>query len=275
MSAHVTKRGELFHPEGFPSAVEQLKKHYIHVDIEHDPRKPPVGRVADARIVTLEDGVRAIEGTVEIFEEDDKPDYVPGGKSLIVHELPSEHLQIQYDENYRDSESQKVLTNLADALNAGSPKYFSKNALDALTILTISGSFALGGIASGFLNQLGSDLYRNLKEGLLRLIKEKGKRHKDNLLSFDFNITHGEKVVLVRILCCNPSETDIDELFHDIIPSLDKIVTLYFEGSQPIARLVFEKKESSFQLLYGVRRDGFPLIPVKPVIMEKGNQTNQ
>lgn len=274
MSAHVSKRGERLHPDGFPAAVEQIKKHYLHVDIEHDPRKPPVGRVADARIVTLEDGVPAVESTIEIFEDGDKPDYIPGGKSLVVHDLPKDQLQIQFDENYRDSESQKVLSELADVLNAGEPKYFSKNALDSLTILAIAGgSFILGNIASGFLNQLGADAYSKLKQGIARLIREKGKKHKDNLLSFDFNVTFDENIILIRLLCCNPSESDIDEIIKVIIPSLDSIVARYIDDALPLARLIFEKQGKTVRLLYGVRRDGFPLTPAEPTVLKIENPT--
>ena len=71
-------------------------------------------------------------------------------------------------------------------LQAGEPKYFSKNSLDALTILTFAGAFVLGGVGSGFLNQMGSDIYAKFKECVGRLIRNKGKKHKDNLLAFDF-----------------------------------------------------------------------------------------
>ena len=101
----------------------------------------------------------------------------------------------------------------------------------------------------------------------LCLIQKKGMGNKDNIVSFDFSITYEEKIVLIRILCCNPVGVDIDDVYNDIIPKLDNILVPYFEGMKPLAELVFQKNESSLQMLYGVRRDGFPVKPVNPTIL--------
>lgn len=70
-------------------------------------------------------------------------------------------------------------------------------------------------------------------------------------------------------------EQDIDDIVKAVIPSLDKILTRYFEDSQPVDRVVFEKKGNSFDLLYGMRRDGFPLIPEEPTVMTIEDPTNK
>jgi len=273
MTSGPTRRGEVVDPGGFASMVEQIQSHYIHVDIEHDPRLPPVGRISGARLLTLDDGRQAVEATMELFEPGDKPDYTPGGKSLISHELPSDHLKIQYDENYRDEESQKIISELSARMAAGKPQYFSKNALDALTILTIAGAFILGAISSGFFNQMGADIYAVFKSYIVRLIRDKGKQHKDNLLAFDFNVAFGQKLILVRVLCSNPSEQDLDDIYDHIIPVLDSLLVPFFEDDQPLSHLVFEKEGSTLKLLYGVRQDGFPLTPATPVVLTKGSPT--
>lgn len=116
-------------------------------------------------------------------------------------------------------------------------------------------------------NQLGADAYSVFKRVIVRLIREKGKGHKDNLLSFDFRITCKAKIVLVRILCCNPTERDIDDVYYGIVPKLDGILLPFFESNQPLAELVFQKDAKSLQMLYGIRRDGFSVKPVNPTCM--------
>lgn len=262
-----TKRGEIIDPEGFPLIVEQLKNNYVYVDIEHDPRRPPVGRISDAKHVVLEDGRQAVEATMELFDPGDRPDYIPGGKSLYAREVAKGHLEFHHDENYCDELSQGIIKDICEVINAGAPIYDSKNAVDSLSILSLAGAFVLGSISTGFFNQLGADAYRFFKEHIVCLIQKKGMGNKDNIVSFDFSITYEEKIVLIRILCCNPVGVDIDDVYNDIIPKLDNILVPYFEGMKPLAELVFQKNESSLQMLYGVRRDGFPVKPVNPTIL--------
>ena len=40
------RRGEFINPEGLAVLVDHLKHNYIYVDIEHDPRLPPIGRMS-------------------------------------------------------------------------------------------------------------------------------------------------------------------------------------------------------------------------------------
>lgn len=151
MASGPTKRGEIIDPGGFPRIVEQLKTHYIFVDVEHDPRLPPVGRVSDAKLLMLEDGRQVIEGTMELFEPGDVPDYTFGGKSLFTEEISGEHLEFHRDENYDDDTSKVMINDICAAIRAGEPKYVSKNAVDSLTILSLAGAFVLGSICTGFL----------------------------------------------------------------------------------------------------------------------------
>lgn len=50
LTTHVDRHGDHFTREALVSMVDQIDKHYIPVNIEHDPRIPPQGRVVGAEV---------------------------------------------------------------------------------------------------------------------------------------------------------------------------------------------------------------------------------
>ena len=261
VTAHPTQRGEIIDTSAFPQLVEQLNTFYIPVDIEHDPRMPPVGRVCGARLVTLADGTPAIEATTEIFSETDGPNTPLAKRELYVEGPALNTIRVAHDENYRDPESQEDIAQLTSLLKADAPRYGSKNSRDPITILTIAASFALCGMAAGFLNQLGADAYEAAKRKVLGLLRRARKKHSNNLLCFDITVTHSHRRVLIRFILTDPTEKAFDAVVKKGMPLVERKIEAFLNAGQPVAQLVFEGDENTLRLKYGVRRDGIPLRP--------------
>lgn len=133
--------------------VEQVNKQYIPMGIEHDPRIPPQGRLVSAKVVKLEDGEYGVEGVGEIFEPGDSYELKDDGREIPLHRQDADNLHIQFDRNYRDRDDQDIINELGRIFGSEPQEEITKS-IDPINILTICGAFVLGGIATGFLENL-------------------------------------------------------------------------------------------------------------------------
>ena len=64
VSTHVDLEGERFAVEGLEPFAASVNQSYLPFTVEHDLRTAPIGRIASATIVRLDDGEFAIAGTI-------------------------------------------------------------------------------------------------------------------------------------------------------------------------------------------------------------------
>lgn len=70
-STTIDAHGEVMSRGALESAAATLKRNYISMGVEHDPRNPPIGRLTDAWIKDLESGLSLLKGVGELFEPGD------------------------------------------------------------------------------------------------------------------------------------------------------------------------------------------------------------
>ena len=242
--------------------VDQINRSYIPIGIEHDPRIPPQGRVVSARLSVLDDGANAVETEMELFEPGDSIPLDNSLREIPVRDYDPNKLEISYDKNYRDQESQLLIQDIADLLGT-SPQEEAKKSLDPLSVLTIAGAFLLGGIAAGFLNKLGADVWDTLKTKTKQLIDKKREKVKDNLLLFEFSVPVAEQLIAARVILTNPSGEDIEDFFENGLRDLDEILVRYVDLNIGLKVIVFESSEGKLRVLFGVRKDAVPLFPAQ------------
>lgn len=173
-NTRVDRHYERLAHEGLGRMVADINSGYMPFWDNHDPRLPPLGRVAEAR---LEDddspGELRVVGVVEIFEPGDQIPF-NSSRKMFMRSTDPERLTLSFDRSYRDATSQALIRDIGDLLNSD-PTPEVKKAVDPLSVLTIAGTFIAGGISGGFLKELGADGYEALKEKLkLLLARRKG-----------------------------------------------------------------------------------------------------
>lgn len=259
-TSHVDSYGDMFALEALESLVEQIKTMYIPVNIEHDLRIPPHGRLISAKLIMLEDGEYAVEAVSEIFEESDKIELVNNSREMPLYTYDIDTLGIHYDLTYKDPESQKIIKEISTVFNA-TPQEEVKKALEPISILTIGGAFILGAVAGGFFNKLGSDAWDALKEKLKRLLKKQGEKSNERLLTFKFTLISEDSKTISEIILTNPNDDDIESFFNHGFKQLDEISPKYTAPSIGLKKIVFCYSHGKLSLEYGVRKDAVPIYP--------------
>ena len=130
-TTHIDLQNEKISLSAIESLVEQSNNNYIPVDVEHDPRKPPIGRLKSTRLQKMEDGEYSIEGISEIFEneEDIKLD-TESTREIIIKRHNFGNLDIAYDINYRNPSDQELIGELNNLINSEiEPLYKCKKSL--------------------------------------------------------------------------------------------------------------------------------------------------
>jgi hypothetical protein len=257
-STVVDQHGEVMSKGALESAANILSKNYVQMGVEHDPRHPPIGRFTEAWVEEQSDGVIVLKGRGELFEpEDELPNSI--GKTIIEREYPEGHLQLTFDRSYNSDEDHADINAIANRFGS-KPRQEIKKAVEPLSILAIGGAFVFGAIASGFLGQIGADTYTFLKDKLVALIKRQRGKSKDQLLVFDFTVTHKGQKLLVQAILSNPTDEQIDTFLKQAIYDLDSAIgSDAFSPKLQLSRLVYLYENQSLEFLYAVRKDGFPV----------------
>lgn len=260
-TTHVDKHKDKMTIEALKSIIEQANLHYIPVGIEHDPRTPPVGRVKSAELKELKDGEYAIEGVIEVFEDGDIIELQKDDpKSMKIREHSFSSLDISYDRNYQDEEDRILISEINHLLKSNTePLSDIKKSLDPISIITIGGAFALGGIATGFLGKIGSDGWDLLKEKLKKLFRKRKGGKKEKLLSFEFDIEKEGYLICAQIIITNPKDQDIEDFLEYGLKKVDKVLPKYFTPELGIKRIVMEYSNNETKVKFGVRKDAVPI----------------
>lgn len=258
-SSHVDRHGDKMSVEVLKKMVEQINSGYSSSGIEHDPRIPPVGRVESASLIKLDDGEYAVEATMGIFEPESKVPFNPDDpKELRVRRHTSEYLGIAYDRAYYDEGSQLLINEINSIFKSGeNPKVDIKKSLEPISILTITGSFVVGGIALGFMRKVGADSWDLFKNKIKALFKKN--TAKERLLSLDTTIEKEGYSINVEIILSDPNSEAIDYFLEHGIKEVDGWVKEYFHYEQGMRRLVFEYKDNKIHTKFAVLKGGEPV----------------
>src|SRR6266508_4767309 len=186
-STTIDAHGEMMSRGALVSAAAALQRNYISMGIEHDPRNPPIGRITDAWVEDLDNGISIIKGVGELFEPGDAlPTRVD--KRIVEHEYVGDHLVVGYDRTYDTRVDLADINAIGDRFGS-KPQLEIKKAVEPLSVLTIDGAFIFGAIAAGFFGQIGADAYLWLKDRLVSLIERQKAKSKEQLLVFEFSVT--------------------------------------------------------------------------------------
>jgi hypothetical protein len=238
--------------------VQILKQNYLTWGVEHDPRKAPIGRVADAWPEEKPDGIILVKAMGELFEPDDiLPETIE--RTIVEREHAAGQLEIEYDRSYSNPEDEADINEIAQKFGT-SPGFEAKKALEPLSILTFSGGFVRGAIVSGFFSQIGADSYTFLRDRLVKLVRRQSQKLKEQLVVFNFTVSHKGEKLLIQTIISNPEEVDINDFFQKGIYNLDKILPNLFDRRYKLSRLVFmPDSKNGVRFLYALRKDGFPI----------------
>ena len=263
-NTYPTKRGDIIvDADALRLVRDQLAAGAGLVDIEHDPRNPPAGRLVSSEIISLPDGHMALEGTIELFDPADYKAPYPLNNIRLGHYKPSVPASLEIDEHYgANSESCREAQELADALGI-KLNHISKNAMEPPTWLTVTIVAGLGCIAAGFLNELGKDAYTFIKTRVMDYFKGRRATNRDNLLIFEFEIPNGDRYTRVSVILTDPTDAEVARFLDYGVPFLDRELPALFARDEPLVSIALSFKESEISLLYAVRDDGLPLFPSK------------
>ena len=261
-TSRVDSHGDRLVPDAIMDGARQITEFFLPMMYEHDPRVAPRGRIVGATTRELEDGELALVGEVEIFEPEDPVPQFCDEKSMRPRMGSSPPpIFIEYDRSYQSPEYQEDINHIGILLNA-EPREYVKKAIDPVSILTVGGAFALGGIFSGFFNQLGTDAYNALKLKLTEIFNRRGERGEECILEFLAVLQVENNSWEVSLLVTNPNPVLIEELFDSGLSVLDSIAPNLIDDQENILRFVFVHTEQGFRLKYALRRDAIPLFPV-------------
>ena len=260
-TSHVDLHGEIMHPKALKGLARQIREQYMSININHDIRYPPIGRVVSSEVIKLQDGEYALQGTLELFEESDSLESLIGdGRKIPIKDQDIQTIAVECDRTFRDKEGQELLRDLSQ-ISGGveKPIEILKKALEPVsTLLIIAGIFVVGSIAKGFFSKLGSDAYDGLKGALAKYYRRSSSS--EHILDFCFLVKQQNINIEVHVLIVNPSEQKLNELFISRFNGVDaQLVSLPLTESD-IAKVVFEYKNQRLLMCYAVRCDSVPLM---------------
>jgi hypothetical protein len=239
--------------------AEAINAQYIPFMTQHDPRLPPVGRMVDAHVEETDGGHFALVGTVQLWDENDSADELAGDGRRIVSLSPTRlPFELGIDLPAQRELGTRALTEIARLAGPQAKlRYDAKKSLDPLSAIVLgAGVFAISGIASGFLQRLGEDIYVGLKRRLL--IATQPRQGGDRLIQFQCGVQGPTGIVTVDLILANPSEDSIAFLLGDGLHQLDTLVRETIAAHPRAAKVTAQIDGPRVRLLYWVRDDGVP-----------------
>ena len=263
-TSHVDLHGDMIHPKALEDAARQIKERYLPMNIEHDIRRPPIGRIVSAEVIKLQDGEYALQGTAELFEESDSLESLIGdGRKIPIRDQDIQTIVVEYDRTFQDKEGQELLRGLSQISGEiEKPREIIKKALEPISTLLIgAGVFVVGSIAKGFFSKLGSDAYERLKHALIKYFRKK--ISSEQILDFRFSVKQHNRTFEVHVLVVNPSKQKLDELFISRFNGVDSLLVSLFLSESDVARVVLEYENQRLLIRYAVRSDSVPFMFVR------------
>jgi hypothetical protein len=260
-TTHVDAHNERIAVEGLESMVEKFSTSYVPFIVEHDPRTPPLGRVDSAFIRERPDGEHELVARIQLFEKGENPPLPKGARRLTIPSHRSNGLTIGFDRTFRFDEDQADISEIGrlfrnPAIEEG------KKSLDPISVLKITGIFALSSIAAGFFGQIGADGWNALKDRLANLFTRKANREKGQLLILSATIrSDSDEDFEVQIILTNPTHDDIENALPVALETVDEILPVYRNNCPEAGRFVFEVENGELELKFVIRNDCLPLFP--------------
>lgn len=262
-TSHVDRHGDMIHPKALKDAVRQIKEKYLPYNIEHDIRRPPIGRIVSAKVIKLKDGQYALIATAELFEKSDSPESLTGdGRKIPIRDRDIQTIDFNYDSTFQDKEGQEFLRGLSQILGEiKKPREIVKKALEPVsTLIIFAGVFVVGSIAKGFFSKLGSDAYEMLKNTLIKYFRNRKKVSSEQILDFCFSVKQYNRTFEVHVLAVNPSEQKLEELFATRFNGIDSLLVSLPLSESDVARIVLEYENQRLIIRYVVRSDSVPFM---------------
>lgn len=255
-TTHIDKQNEKLTLEMLEDLTNSINKYNIPINIEHDPRIAPIGRILKGYVREREDKEFEAVALLEFFDgEVDKIEN--NDKELRVHES-LDQLTIGYSFAHKNEGDLKGIKEIETLLNSQAI-YEAKKSADPISIITLMGTFVIGGIATGFLNQVGSNIWNILKPKLIKLSSKNHKNDADDLLVFRILIKNFNISIEVEIILTNPVESDLDYFISETTHKLDRVLQDLITSNKDIRKIVFEQENSSLILKYALTNNGIPL----------------
>lgn len=272
-TTHLDRQGDKLTRDALESLVGSISKSLIPINIEHDPRIPPIGRIVSGFVREREDNEYEAVAVMELFGEDDEPISSEDKREVVVKIYQQGPLHIFHDWAHRSPDDQCDIVAISRVFGT-EPKYEVKKAADPIGLITIAGAFVLGGIASGFLKEIDSDGWKMVKPHLSSLFSRQRKDNGERLLSFSVTVEVDGIPIEINIIHTKPSADEISDFLDNGLAVLDSVLPIYLENAKDIRRLVFEAKGKDLQVKFAVGKDCRPLAPSISVqdIIEHGRK---
>jgi hypothetical protein len=263
ITTHVDLHGERVDPESLEPTAIGMNKRYLPLNVEHDVRIPPIGRIISTEVTQLQDGEYSLEGTIEIFEEADTLDVLAGdGRAVEIPHDDISTFRVEYDRSYETEDGHRLLLALRKLSPDSEYAPVAKKALEPVSTLIIAaGIFIFGSIAKGFFSKLGGELYDGLKN-ILRGHFGRSAGSATRILDLRFTAVYREDFVEVHVLLEDPTADALESLFASDLAGLDVYILQFNQSEQKVAKFVFQYKNGQLTLLYVMRRDCVPLLPL-------------
>jgi hypothetical protein len=255
-NTRIDRHHERLAREGLEKMVAQINTGYMPLWHEHDPRVPPMGRVAKAYLQEESHGETSVIGEIELFEPHENIPYDPS-RRMFIESAPQAGLQLSFDRSYRDPISQALIQDISDIFGNAAQASLKK-AFEPVSILELVGSFVLGGISAGFLKEIGADSYKLLKEKIKLLLARRKEKKKAYVFRFVAIISLDQREVEVDLLVSSPSIDALERLFHSHLAAADKSLLDLLPRHPEIQRVVFDASGPKLQFQYAVRSDAVP-----------------
>lgn len=262
-STELDSQGERLTPEAIRQLSEAVNSRLIPIGTEHDPRIPPQGRLRSCFVRERPNGELEAVAEMEFFEPGQEP-FPAGDREIPIHSASDEKLVISYDWTHREQSDRNDIDAIAQLLDTR-PTYEAKKAADPISIISLTGAFVLGGIASGLFNKIGSDIWDSLKPRLARLTSKTETRKGDQLVIFRTLVEIEGSTREVETILTNPTADQIEHFLREGASALDKVLPIYTQGEPQLKRLVFEYQDSELQVRFGVLTDCRPVTPTLSV----------
>lgn len=240
--------------EALVRIAESVNRSFMPIGAEHDPRVAPLGRVSSAFIRDRSDGESEVVAVLDIFEENDDLDDLSDSREIFLDTDRDSRITIAFDWTHRGDEDQADITSIANLLGT-SPRYEVKKAAEPISIITLAIGFVAGGLAAGFLGQIGADAWGAIKKHLSEIFAREHLRKGEQLLKFSFLVKGEHSPIEVFAILSDPDSASIEVFLRNGLLKIEKVLPYYINHFPDLRRLVFEASGEEVNLLFAVRRD--------------------
>lgn len=259
-STHVDRQRERFALSALEGLVEQMRGRVVPVNVEHDPRRPPIGVMVNAELVQLDDGEFGVQAESLIWETSADLDEIASLGLRFEPHLPNDgKVSLALDHSYyKDEQTRRDAEQFCKATGLDC-SYYGKKAVEPISQLTIAaGIFLAGSIAGGFFGAIGDDAYQALKRKIAGMVKNNSSKG-DKLLVFQFGVRQEEREYLVEVLLENPVEADVQWLMDEGLVHVDQICLTMAPARDGLRRVLLVAEGRTLRISYGMNEHGLPL----------------